>query len=246
MLTDNSNLSSSQPHHHITDEAKEIKGHGSPLYLSQWHCLVYREEIMQVFLWSNLFFFCFNTLRYTGWRMGTNLRSTEIGYDWLQCVPLIFALFHFTSAFWIFYLNIRLQPGAAKPLWPAERAGIFFNQPLAFECFHSYQLLGIPCKIIFLLHVSVSTWSLFKYQNIESPKETEAVMHEFGGISVWFPRQVWQLFLKSCEVCTGCALLHSLKHNTADKSRGNCTGSWEPETTTASFSLLWCCWSSSF
>lgn len=148
--TDSPSFSSSQPHHHampLTGDAKGIKGRVSPLYLSQLHCLVYREEIIHVVLWSKLFFFCFNTLsfkvlRYTGWRMGTNLKLVMT-----NCSVFTFAVFLFASAFWIFYLNIRPKPGAAKPLWPAERAGMFSTSSWLLNVFTAISFLASAARL---------------------------------------------------------------------------------------------------
>lgn len=170
MLWDNPNFSRWQPHHHalhIADDAKEFRGHGSPLYSSQWHCLVYREEIIQGFL--QIFgLFCLGTLHfevlgYTGWRMGTNLRSTEIGYDQLQCAPLDLCFTPLHLCFLNFLLKHQTPTWDCKNSLASRKNWDLYNQPLAFECFFfecwSYQLFGICCKIIFLHHISVSTWS---------------------------------------------------------------------------------------
>lgn len=140
--TENPNFSRWQPHHHalhITDDAKEFRGHGSPLYSSQWHCLVYREEIIQGFL--QIFgLFCLGTLHfkvlgYTGWRTGTNLRSAEIGYDQLQCAPLDLC---FTPLHLCF---LNFLPKHQTPTWDCKNSLAsrknwdLSNQPLALECF---------------------------------------------------------------------------------------------------------------
>lgn len=147
--TDNPNFSSPQPCHAFYWWCKGIRGHGSPLYLSQWCCLFYSEERIQVFLWSKLFFFCFNTLsfkvlRYMGWRMGTNLKL-----DMTNCSVFhsTFAVLPFTSVFWIFYLNIRLQPGAAKLLCPAERAGSFSTSPWLLNIFTAINFLASAARL---------------------------------------------------------------------------------------------------
>lgn len=140
---DNPNFSSSQPHHcamHIADDAEEIRGHGSPLYLSQWHCLVYREQIIQVFLWSKLFSFCCNTLSFKGaWDEGWRQTWEALKLVMVSCsvFHFSFALFPFASAFWIFCPNFYPSLGFTSSLGSRKSWGLY-NQPLAFGCFHSY------------------------------------------------------------------------------------------------------------
>lgn len=166
MLTDNPNLSSSQLHHHITDEAKEIKGHGSPLYLSHWHRLVYRKGIIQVFLWSKWFFFCFNTLNVM--KVGN---KPEKHWNWLWLIAVCsthLCLIPLHLCFLNFLPKYQTPAWGCKTSLASRESWDFFQPALGFWMFSQLSASWHCCKIIFLLHISVSPWSLLKHQNIQS------------------------------------------------------------------------------
>lgn len=233
--TDNPNFSSPQPHHcamHITDDTKEIRGHGSTFYLSQWHCLVYREEIILAFLWSNLFSFCFNTLGFKVLRyVAANLRSSEIGYDQLQCVPLHLCFLPLHLCFLNFLPNFLPQPEFHKCSDQKKELGSF-PPALGFWMFSqlsaSWHLLQDHFLAPHVCKYMVSCSNAWDIKIVRVLKRQKPSCMSLGedlcdstskcGNSSSDPARFAQ--------DTGWALLHSLKHSTADNSQGNCTDSW--------------------
>lgn len=119
-----------------------------------------------------------------GWRMGTNLRSTEIGYGQLQCVPLHLC---FTSLHLCF---LNFLPEHQTPTWDCKNSLAsgknwdLSNQNRLLNVFRAISFLASAARLFLAPHICkymVSSFKCFRYQNIQSPKETAAIIYGFGG-----------------------------------------------------------------
>lgn len=166
----------------VTNDSKEFRRHMPPLYLSQRHCLVYREEIIQVSLQSKFLILCLGTssfivLSYKRWRMGRNLRSIENSYYQLQCIPIHLRFLSFLPQYqaptlWHpNYLVLQKLSGQQKALGS-------FQPALCFRVFSQKSVSLAFAARLFLctMYLYVSPYKCTSYQNIWSPKETAAII----------------------------------------------------------------------
>lgn len=199
--------------------------------------LVYREERIQVFLQSKFLILCLGTfsfivLRYTGWRTGTNLRSTEDGYYQLQCIPIHLCFLSLLPKYQTPSYGILIS-WYCKSSLASRKHWNLSNLHLALEYFHGYQLLWHVLQDYFLVRrickYMVSPYKYTSYQNIWSPKETTAIISSLEEDPFDFRNKHGNSFSNPASWrcnCTERASLCSLKHKAADSSQGNRLDSW--------------------